>query len=106
MSERNNKGRFTAKHIDDRDAGELEAMREDTFKRFEKTHFWNPTGIERLKSYLSHCNKMAKQHIKTLDAEGRGVEHSRDRKVQLRQMSKWWKDEAKRVQDKIDDGGR
>lgn len=106
MSARNNKGKFVAKHIDDREDGELEAMREDDFKRFEKSHFWKPTGIDRLKSYLSHCTKMAKQHQKTLDQEGRGVEHSRDRKAELRRMIKWWSEEAKRVSDKIEDGGR
>lgn len=103
---RNDKGRFTPKHIDDREAGELEKIRDDAFNKWERSVRWNPTTTERMEAYRNLCIKNAKQQQKTLDEEGRGVEHSRGMKEWLRRMKKWYEAEAKRMQDKIDDGGR
>ena len=104
MAARDNKGKFV--HIDDREAGELEKIRDDAFNKWERSVQWNPTTLTRMESYKNLCIKNAKQQQKTLDAEGRGVEHSRGMKEQLRRMKKFWEEEAKRMTDKIADGGR
>jgi hypothetical protein len=63
---------------------------------------WNPTKKERLEAHYKWLLKQSKQRRQTL--RQKGVRYYPEYQEQLESEARWYKEEAKRIKDLIEDG--
>jgi len=69
---------------------------------FKEKPKWAPTKPEGQKARISWLRKQARQRNQTL--KQKGVTHTPERVTQLKDEAKWFREEAKRLKDYMEDG--
>jgi len=88
-------------NMTDKEKRQLDMEKE---KRNKALGLWKPKKITAAKNQMHWCLKQAAQRQKTLELDG--ATHSKAYKDRLREEKRIYEEEAKRLKDFIDDGGR